>query len=228
MTASEVLAPAIALAEDGYALPAWQAELLRAHEALWEEYPESGAALVPDDLRPGATLYQPVLARTLRQIADGGRAAFYEGEFAEKLVAYSDANGGFFTRADLAGHRSQILDPIRTTYRGVTVTEQPPVSQGCLLLQMLNILEGYDLAALDPEGRGGGASDGRSEKAGLRRPAGVPRRRSRTRRWRRCCPKTTPPSSASGSTPRPPPPATRRAACPTVNGGSDTTYLCVD
>jgi gamma-glutamyltranspeptidase/glutathione hydrolase len=151
-TASEVLAPAIALAEDGYALPAWQADLLRMHEALWEEYPESGAALVPDDLRPGATLYQPTLARTLRAVAEGGRAAFYEGEFAEKLVAYSEENSGFFTRDDLAGHRSQILEPLRTTYRGIAITEQPPVSQGCLLLQMLNILEGYDLAALDPEG----------------------------------------------------------------------------
>ena len=145
MTASEVLAPAAALAEDGYALPAWQAALLKAHDALWEEFPESGAALVPDDLRPGVTIYQPVLARTLRQIADGGRAAFYEGEFAEKMVAHSEANGGFFTREDLAAHRSQIMEPIRTMYRGVTVTEQPPVSQGCLLLQMLNILEASTL-----------------------------------------------------------------------------------
>jgi gamma-glutamyltranspeptidase/glutathione hydrolase len=152
LTASEALAPAIALAEDGYALPAWQADLLGAHEDLWNDYPESGAALVPDTLRPGATVYQPALARTLRQIADGGRAAFYEGEFAEKLLAYSNENGGFFAPEDLAAHRTLITDPIKTTYRGVTVTENPPVSQGCLLLQMLNILEGYDLAALDPEG----------------------------------------------------------------------------
>ena len=152
MTASEVLAPAIALAEDGYALPAWQAAMLKAHEELWNEFPESGASLVPDDLRPGATLYQPVLARMLRQIAEGGRAAFYEGEFAEKLLAYSKGNGGFFTRDDLAAHRSQVTEPLRATYRGVTVTENPPPSQGCLLLQMLQILEGFDLAALAPEG----------------------------------------------------------------------------
>lgn len=152
MTATEVLAPAIALAEDGYAVPARQTETLRAHQFLWDAYPASGAALVPDTLRPGATLYQPELAETLRQIGSGGRAAFYEGAFAEKLLAYSGEQGGFFTAADLAAHRTLITDPIQTTYRGVTVTEQPPVSQGCLLLQMLNILEGYDLAALDPEG----------------------------------------------------------------------------
>jgi len=152
MTASEVLAPAIALAEDGYALPAWQAQMLQSHEELWNEFPESGASLVPDELRPGATLYQPTLARTLRQIAEGGRAAFYEGEFAEKLLAYSEENGGFFSRDDLTNHQSQISEPLRTAYRGVIVTENPLPSQGCLLLQMLNILEGFDLAALNPEG----------------------------------------------------------------------------
>ena len=152
MAPTEVLAPAITLAEDGYALPARQAALLGAHAGLWTAFPVSGAALVPDTLRPGAILYQPALAETLRQIAGGGRAAFYEGAFAERLLAYSGENGGFFTAADLANHRTLITDPVQTTYRGVTVTEQPPVSQGCLLLQMLNILEGYDLPALDPEG----------------------------------------------------------------------------
>ncbi len=151
LTVGEVFAPAIALAEEGFALPAWHVELLRAHEDLWNEFPESGAALVPDDLRPGATLYQPVLAQTLRAIAAGGRAAFYEGEIAEKILDYSYENGGFFARADLAGQRAQVLDPITTTYRGVTVCEQPPVSQGHLLLQMLNILEGFDLSARPAE-----------------------------------------------------------------------------
>ena len=152
LAASEVLAPAIALAEEGYALPAKQVDLLRAHEMLWTAYPQSGTALIPNTMHPGAVLYQPDLAQTLRQIAGGGRAAFYEGEFAERLLAYSAEQGGFFTAGDLAEYRTLITTPIQTTYRGVTVTEQPPVSQGCLLLQMLNILEGYDLATLDPEG----------------------------------------------------------------------------
>ena len=108
--------------------------------------------MIPQNPRQGATLYQPLLAATLREIAKGGRAAFYQGDFAKRLVAYSDANGGFFTLADLKNHRCEISDPIRTTYRDVVVTEQPPVSQGHLLLQMLNIIEGVDMSALDPEG----------------------------------------------------------------------------
>lgn len=226
MTASEVLAPAVALAEDGYALPAWQAALLRAHDALWEEYPESGAALVPNDLRPGVTIYQPVLARTLRQIAEGGRAAFYEGEFAEKMVAHSDANNGFFTRADLAAHRSQVLDPIRTTYRGVTVTEQPPVSQGCLLLQMLNILEGFDLGALDPEGPDAVHLMAEAKKLAfadrLAYLGDVPDTPLATllskdyaaQQRKRINPQAAAPRYSPGR-------------LPAINGGSDTTYLCV-
>lgn len=152
MTREEVLSPAIALADDGYALPAWQVQILQDNKAMWADFPDSGACLAPDELLPGATLYQPVLAGTLRQIAAGGRAAFYEGEFAEKLVSYSEENGGFFTKGDLANHHSLILEPLQTTYRGVTVLEQPPVSQGHILLQILNILEGFDVASMHPEG----------------------------------------------------------------------------
>ena len=226
MTASEALAPAIALAEDGYALPAWQAELLKSHESLWDEYPESGAALVPDNLRPGATLYQPTLARTLRQIADGGRAGFYEGEFAEKLIAYSKETGGFFTLADLAAHRSQICEPLRTSYRGVTITENPPVSQGCLLLQMLNLLEGYDLAALDPEGAEALHLMAEAKKLAFadrfaylgdvpKTPLDVLLSKEYAAQQRK---RINPLSAAARYSP---------GRLPTVSGGTDTTYLCV-
>ena len=226
MPASEALAPAIALAEDGYALPAWQAALLQSQEELWNEYPESGAALVPDSLRAGAVLYQPTLARTLRQIADGGRAAFYEGEFADALVAYSDANSGFFTHEDLAAHRSQMLDPIRTTYRGMTVTEQPPVSQGCLLLQMLNILDGYDLAALDPEGPDAIHLMAEAKKLAfadrLTYLGDVPKTPLQTLLSKDYAAKQRTRIDLQTAAPRYSP-----GRLPTVNGGTDTTSLCV-
>ena len=226
MTPSEVLAPAITLAEDGYALPGWQADLLMAHEDLWDQYPESGAALVPDDLRPGATLYQPALARTLRQIADGGRAGFYEGEFAERLVGYSQENGGFFSAEDLAGHRSQVLEPIRTTYRGVSVTEHPPVSQGCLLLQMLNILEGFDLGALTPEGPEAVHLMAEAKKLAfadrLAYLGDIPRTPLETLLSKEYAAQQRKRINPSAAAARYSP-----GRLPQVNGGSDTTYLCV-
>jgi len=151
MTLPEVLAPAIEIAETGYPLPKWQMEHIRRHEELWQQFPESGAVLVPERFRQGGCIYQPVLGRTLREIASGGRDAFYKGSFADKLLEYSDAEGGFFARVDLEYHQSEIADPIETTYHGVRVTEQPPVSQGHLLLQMLNIIEGFDFSGREPE-----------------------------------------------------------------------------
>ena len=130
MTLPDILAPAIEIAESGYPLPKWQMEHIRRHEELWQQFPESGAVLVPERFRQGGCIYQPVLGRTLREIAAGGRDAFYKGNFADKLLEYSDAEGGFFARVDLEYHQSEIADPIETTYHGVRVTEQPPVSQG--------------------------------------------------------------------------------------------------
>lgn len=151
MTPAEVLAPAIALAEDGIAISLSYADILRAHADLWKTFPASGAAFVPADLRSGATHYQPELAQTLREIAQGGRAAFYEGEWAEKLLDISFEEGGFFTRADLARHRTQITEPLSIDYRGATVLGQPPPSQGHILLEMLRIVEGYSLSSESPE-----------------------------------------------------------------------------
>ncbi len=150
-SAADVLAPAIGLAEDGFAFPAWQAALWGQHADLWLEFPDTQAAFVPETLRAGALLRQPDLAQTLRDIAQGGRGAFYEGEWAERLLDLSYEQGGFFSRADLANHRSRILPPLSIDYRGVTVYGQPPPSQGHVLLEMLLIAEGFDLPALSPE-----------------------------------------------------------------------------
>jgi gamma-glutamyltranspeptidase/glutathione hydrolase len=104
--------------------------------------------------RPGGIIRQPDLAWTLQQIAAGGRDAFYDGPITERILAFSQAGGGLFRREDFAAHRTQISDPIRTDYRGYIVHGQPPVSQGHILLQELNLVEGYDL-----QGMGRGSAD---------------------------------------------------------------------
>jgi gamma-glutamyltranspeptidase/glutathione hydrolase len=100
--------------------------------------------------RIGQTLKQPALAWTLRQLAEGGRDAFYRGEIARRLARFCRDNGGWISEADLAEHESEVLEPIRTTYRGLAITEQPPVSQGLILLEMLNLVENFDLEAMGP------------------------------------------------------------------------------
>src|SRR5207253_4893088 len=82
---------------------------------------------------------------TLRSIADGGRDAFYRGPIAQEIVRFSQANGGYFSARDFAEHTSDWVEPVSTNYRGYDVWELPPNGQGIAALQMLNILEGYDL-----------------------------------------------------------------------------------
>jgi gamma-glutamyltranspeptidase/glutathione hydrolase len=100
-------------------------------------------------LRAGAMLRQPNLGRTLQAIADGGDRAFYEGEIADRIArAFAEA-GGLLAKADLAATEAEELEPAATSYRGYTVHEQPPVSQGFIVLESLNIVEQFDLAAMD-------------------------------------------------------------------------------
>lgn len=145
-----VLAPAIAYAEEGFPLSLRMAQVIAQHADLLRTYPTSAAVFLPDGRppAPGSLFRQPDLARTLRQIAEGGREAFYQGEIAREIAAFLRESGGLLDRADLAAHRTEVLPPIQTTYRGYTVYEQPPVSQGFILLLMLNLLEGFDLGAL--------------------------------------------------------------------------------
>ena len=90
------------------------------------------------------------LAGSLRKIATGGRDVFYQGAVAQAIVKYMQENGGLLSLKDLADHRSDWVEAITTTYRGHTVYEFPPPTQGIALLQMLNILEAYDLKKLGP------------------------------------------------------------------------------
>jgi len=95
--------------------------------------------------RVGETWRNPHLANTLQQIADGGRDAFYKGDIARTIDAYFKANGGFLSYEDLAGHHGEWVEPVSTNYRGVDVWELPPNGQGIAALQILNLLEPYDL-----------------------------------------------------------------------------------
>ena len=96
----------------------------------------------------GEVFRNPLLANTLSAIAEGGRDAFYKGDIARRIENYMRANGGYLTAADLAAHRSEWVEPVSTNYRGYDVWELPPNTQGVAALQMLNILEAYDLKSM--------------------------------------------------------------------------------
>ena len=100
-----------------------------------------------EPLQPGAILLQPDLAATLRAIASGGADAFYRGEFADKLDSWSREHDAWMTAADLARYRCEVMEPLYLDYRGYRIAGQPPVSQGYVLLDELNIAAGFDLAA---------------------------------------------------------------------------------
>ena len=116
-----------------------------------------GTALNFDELtlngrgpNPGEIFRNPGLAKTLRVIAGGGKQAFYRGIIADAIVAILNAAGGCMTLEDLAQHKSNWVEPISTVYRNVRVWECPPNGQGITALLALNLLEGFDLASLDP------------------------------------------------------------------------------
>ncbi len=142
---------AIWYAEEGFPL----SPIVSTHFAWPEGFGEHMADVYhPGGVAPafGDVFRNPRLAATYRQIADGGAEAFYRGEAAERMVACSDAQGGFLSLRDLAQHRSDWTDPVSASYRGWDVWELPPNGQGIAALQMLNILECFDIASLEPNG----------------------------------------------------------------------------
>ncbi len=143
-----LLAPAIALARDGFVVTDQLSRSLKGVLPEMQPYSASVAQFskggVPYEM--GEVLKQPDLARSLQRIADDGPAGFYEGETAELLEKEMKANGGLITRADLKTYQARKRVPLRGTYRGHDVLTMPPISSGgTALLSMLNVLEGYDL-----------------------------------------------------------------------------------
>ena len=149
---AELLAPAIHYAEDGFPVSEIIAADWQGAEARAREDPHLGGLLPARRARPrlGTVFRNPHLARSLRAIAEGGRDAFYRGPIAagdRRLLAL----GGRAVRArDFADHTSTWVDPVSTNYRGYDVWELPPNGQGIAALQMLNLLEPYDLKKMGP------------------------------------------------------------------------------
>jgi gamma-glutamyltranspeptidase/glutathione hydrolase len=149
---AELLGPSIRYAEDGVPVPEVIAEHWRDAEAKLLPHADAVRTYLPGGHapRPGDVFRNPGLARCYRDIAEGGRDAFYKGRIAREIVAFSDRQGGLFALKDFEDHTSTWVEPVSTTYRGHEVWELPPPGQGIAVLQMLNILEGYDLQKFGP------------------------------------------------------------------------------
>jgi gamma-glutamyltranspeptidase/glutathione hydrolase len=146
----ELLQPAIGYARNGFPVTEVIAEGWALNARVLEQYPNYADTFMPGGRAPrkGEVFRNPLLADTLARIADGGRDAFYRGDIAQRIDKYMRANGGYLAAADLAAHRSEWVEPVSTNYRGFDVWELPPNTQGVAALQMLNILEPYDLESL--------------------------------------------------------------------------------
>lgn len=148
---AKVLEPAIHYASEGFPVSEIIATQWQINAPLLAQYPSSAGTYLPDGKAPraGDVHHQPNLAKTLKLLAAEGREAFYQGDIARRIVAFSQENGGFFTLADFANHTTTWVEPISTDYRGHTMLELPPNGQGITALLALNVLEGFDLAAMD-------------------------------------------------------------------------------
>jgi gamma-glutamyltranspeptidase/glutathione hydrolase len=149
MKLAQVLQPAIEYAEHGFPVTDviaadWQVGLTH------KDHPDFASTYLPNGKppAPGDIFINKNLANTLKKIAAQGPEVFYRGEIAAKIVKFAQEEGGLHTRRDFANQTSNWVDPINTTYRGYTVYEMPPNTQGLAALQMLNILEGYDVGKL--------------------------------------------------------------------------------
>jgi gamma-glutamyltranspeptidase / glutathione hydrolase len=150
---SDDLAPAIRYAEEGFPVT----ELIAYYWAFgprlykdlpggfFETYTLDGKGRTP---AKGDIFKNPALAKTLRLIGEKGRDAFYKGEIADKIDKFMQENGGFLRKVDFEKHTSTWVEPVSTNYRGYDVFELPPNGQGIATLQILNILEGFDLKAM--------------------------------------------------------------------------------
>lgn len=147
---TDILKPAIRYAREGFPVSEVIAYYWNSNSLKLQKYPGFKEIFMPDGKAPakGEVFRNPYLAATLEKIATGGRDAFYKGEIAQKIADYMKEQGGFLSMRDLADHHSEWVEPISTNYRGYDVWELPPNGQGTAVLQMLNMLEKYDIASM--------------------------------------------------------------------------------
>lgn len=147
----QILQPAIDYGKNGFPVTELIAYYLDRSVSRIGHYPNFKETYMPDGKMPakGEIFRNPYLANTYETLAREGRDAFYKGDIARTIEAYIKENGGFLSYEDMAAHTSTWVDPVSTNYRGYDVWELPPNGQGIAALQMLNILEGYDIASMD-------------------------------------------------------------------------------
>jgi gamma-glutamyltranspeptidase/glutathione hydrolase len=150
LSMAEVLAPAIRYAREGFPVSEVIAYYWGRNAEFLKDYPGFAEIFMPAGRAPkkGEMFRNPFLADTYEKLAAGGRDVFYRGEMAQAIADYMAEQGGFLSYEDLAEHRSEWIDPVSANYRGYDVWELPPSGQGIAALQILNILEAYNLKSM--------------------------------------------------------------------------------
>jgi gamma-glutamyltranspeptidase/glutathione hydrolase len=145
-----ILAPAITYAREGFPVSELIAYSMEIGAIRLQQYPGFKETFMPGGKTPGKgeIFRNPGLANTLEKIASGGRDAFYKGDIAKIISAYMKEQGGFLTYDDLASHRSEWVEPVSVNYRGYDIWELPPNGQGIATLQIMTILEGFDIKSM--------------------------------------------------------------------------------
>lgn len=147
---AQLLESAIGYASEGFPVPPGIGRSFASNAAKLAQFPSTAAVFMRHGKPPreGDILVNADLARTLQLVARGGAEAFYRGALTQPMIQGLQAGGGTFTAADFAGHQAEVYEPVATTYRDHTIYQTRPPSQGFLLLEMLNLVEGFDIADL--------------------------------------------------------------------------------
>ena len=146
----DILNPTIKYAEDGFPVTELVSYYMDVASDNFKDYPNFKETYFIDDSTPkkGQVFKNPDLANTLRTIVKSGKKGFYEGEIAHRIANFVQDQGGFLSYDDLKNHKSEWIEPVSTNYRGFDVWELPPNGQGIAALQILNLLEGYDIRSM--------------------------------------------------------------------------------